>query len=170
MDYGDMSGKGKFYDSNGRPILPKSETVKTKARLRFYLFEGLVLQNVILDFYDGIVYRTDRRLIGIRAPDPEKARWSRFFLSASLADPGDTADAMAMIIEKGGYQFFSLPLNEIIKVRQYKIMNSLFITVPRRKGLKGKAYLGLAPERVVHEMFGDPWYDMFLQSKPAIQM
>jgi hypothetical protein len=168
MDYGDLSGKGKFYDDKGKPILEKREKVVNKARLKFYLFEGLVLQNVVLDFYDGIVYRTDRRLLGIRAPDPIKARWSRYLLSAGFRDPGEAADVATMLIEKGGYQYFSLPFDEIMKVRQYRLMNSLFITTPRKEG-KGKAYLGLAPASVVHEMFGDPWYDAFLERKAFVQ-
>jgi len=169
MEYGDMSGKGKVYDPKGNPILQKHETVKAKARLNFYLYEGIVLQNIVLDMYDGIVYRTDRRLLGIRPPDPEKARLSRFRYSAGMMEPSEVRDAMAMLIEKGGYQYFSLPYDDILKVRRFKRMNELFITVPRKADRKGKAYLGLAPESVVHEMFGDPWYDQFLERKAFVQ-
>jgi len=163
MRYGDLNGRGRVYDEAGKPILLKSEVVKGKAKLRFGVYKSLLSSKpFILDFYDGTVYLTDRRLVGIRRPDPKAAALARLSYTADM-DVLETADRMKMILEKGGFEFFSVGLDEITRVRKYRLYGAVEMIAPdQRTGKELK--LGIAPEKKFRALFGDDRYELWLET------
>ena len=163
MRYGDLGGKGRVYDDRGEPILLKGEAVKGRAALRFGVYRTLLSSRpFILDFYEGIVFLTDRRLIGIRRPDPKAAALARLSYTADM-DVLETADRMKMVLARGGFEYFSVDLDEIAKVRKYRLYSAVEIIAPDQK-TKKELKLGLAPEKKLRGLFGTDRYDMWLET------
>lgn len=161
--YGDLGGKGRVYDDRGEPILLKGEAVKGRAALRFGVYRTLLSSRpFLLDFYEGTVYLSDRRLLGIRRPDPKKAALARLSYTADM-DVLETADRMQIVRDKGGFEYFSLDLDEIIKVRKYRLYSAVEIIAPDQK-TKKELKLGLAPEKRLRELFGADRYDLWLET------
>lgn len=163
MRYGDLGGKGRIYDDKGMPLLLKAERQKGSAALRFGVYRTLLSSKpFILDFYEGIVHLTDRRIIGIRKPDPKKAALARLSYTADM-DVLETADRMRMVLEKGGFEYFSVDLDEILKVRRYRLYGAVEILAPEAKTGK-ELKIGLAPEKKLRALFGEDRYDLWLGS------
>jgi hypothetical protein len=161
MIYGDMAGKGKFYDGIGAPILAKGETVKGKARLRFMVYISLLSSKpFILDLYEGTVYITDRRLVGIRRPDPKKAALARLSYTADM-DVLDTAERAKNVLEQGGFEFFSVDFNEIIRVKKPRLARAIEIWAP--DPTTGKDIrIDIAPPKGFSDLFGEGEYERWL--------
>ena len=163
MRYGDLGGRGRVYDESGDPILLKSEVVKGNTVLRFGVYRTLLASKpFILDFYEGDVYLTDRRLIGIRKPDPKAAALARLSYTADL-DVLDTADRMKLILEKGGFEYFSVDFEEITKIRKYRLYGAVEIIAPDSKTGK-ELKIGIAPEKKFRALFGDDRYELWLDT------
>jgi len=119
MRYGDLGGRGRVYDSSGELILMKGEVPMGKAVLRFGVYRSLPSSKpFLLDFYDGSVFLSDRRLAGIRRPDPRKAALARLSYTADM-DVLETADRTRMVLEKGGFEFFSVRLDEVLRAAHF---------------------------------------------------
>ena len=163
MRYGDLGGRGRVYDDTGKPILLKSEAVKGKAVLRFGVYKSLLSSKpFILDFYEGTVYLTDRRIVGIRKPDPKAAALARLSYTADM-DVLETADRMKLVLEKGGFEFFSVGFDEIMKVRKYRLYGAVEILAPdQRTGKELK--LAIAPEKRFRGLFGPDRYELWLET------
>ena len=163
MRYGDLGGRGRVYDEAGNPILLKSEVVKGKAALRFGVYRTLLSSKpFILDFYEGAVYLTDRRILGIRKPDPKAAALARLSYTADM-DVLDTADRMKLILEKGGFEYFSVDFGEITKVRKYRLYGAVEIIAPDSKTGR-ELKIGIAPEKKFRALFGDDRYELWLDT------
>jgi hypothetical protein len=163
MRYGDLGGKGRVYDEAGKPILLKSEVVKSKSELRFGVYKSLLASKpFILDFYEGDVYLTDRRLIGIRRPDPKAAALARLSYTADM-DVLETADRMRQVREKGAFEFFSVGFDEMLRVRRYRLYGAVEILAPDEKTGK-ELKLGIAPEKKFRALFGPDRYEMWMES------
>jgi hypothetical protein len=158
-----MGGRGRFYGEDGNPVLLKSELIKGKAILRFGVYRTLLASKpFILDFYEGTVYLTDRRVIGIRKPDPKQAALSRLSYTADF-DVLETADKMKLIIEKGGYEFFSVDFEEITKIRKYRLYGAVELIAPDSKTGK-ELKIGIAPEKKFKALFGEDRYGLWLDT------
>lgn len=163
MRYGDLGGRGRVYDDRGEPILLKGEVVRGRAALRFGVYRTLLSSRpFILDFYEGTVFLTDRRLIGIRKPDPKAAALARLSYTADM-DVLETADRMKMVLGKGGFEYFSVDLEEITRVRKYRLYSAVEVLAPDQK-TKKELKLGLAPEKRLRELFGPDRYEMWLET------
>jgi len=163
MRFGDLGGKDRVYDGKGNPILLKDEVLRGNATLRFGVYRTLLSSKpFILDFYEGTVYLTDRRIVGIRKPDPKKAALARLSYTADM-DVLETADRMKMVRGKGGFEYFSIDLDEIIKVRKYRLYSAVEVIAPGQKTGK-ELKLGLAPEKKLRELFAPDRYDLWLET------
>ena len=162
MIYGDMAGKSKFYDDIGAPILAKGEIVKGKARLRFMVYSSLLSSKpFILDLYEGTVYLTDRRLVGIRRPDPKKAALARLSYTADM-DVLDTAVRAKNVLKQGGFEFFSLDFTEIVRVKTPRLARAIEIVAPDPVTAKD-IRIDIAPPKGFRDMFGEEEYERWLE-------
>lgn len=163
MRYGDLSGKGRIYDDAGNPVILKSEVIRGKSVLRFGVYRSLLSSKpFLLDFYAGTVYLTDRRLIGIRRPDPKKAALARLSYTADM-DVLETADRAKLVLGKGGFEFFSVGFEEIRKIRRYRLYGSVEIFAPDSKTGK-ELKIGIAPEKGLRNLFGEDRYGLWLET------
>jgi hypothetical protein len=120
MKFGDLQGKNKVYDSEGEPILNKSEKIdrsmvaycgrgwrRYKLGWRTIIFEG-----------EGTFYFTNERLIFIRSLE-FKPQVHTFNVGKEMGDFGGSAyraHRANRAVKQGGYDFLEIPLNEIQKV------------------------------------------------------
>ncbi len=163
MRYGDLGGRGSVYDRDGKPVLLKGEVVKGRAGLRFGVYRSLLASKpFILDFYEGTVYLTDRRIVGIRKPDPKAAALARLSYTADM-DVLETADRMKMVLEKGGFEFFSVGFDEIRKIRKYRLYGAVEMIAPDQRTSK-ELKLGIAPEKKFRALFGEDRYELWLDT------
>lgn len=163
MRYGELGGRGRFYDEAGNPVLSKAEKIRANSVLRFGVYRTLLSSKpFILDFYAGAVYLTDRRIIGIRKPDPKAAALARLSYTADM-DVLDTADRMKLILEKGGFEYFSVDFEEILKVRKYRLYGAVEIIAPDSKTGK-ELKIGIAPEKKFRALFGEDRYALWLET------
>jgi hypothetical protein len=165
-----MNGRGRAYDDDGNPVLIKGETIKGKAVLRFGVYRSLLSSKpVILDFYEGTVYLTDRRILGIRRPDPKRAALGRLPYTADM-DVLESADRAKMVLEKGGYEYFSLRFDEPMKIKIGRLVSGLDIIAFDQKTHK-KVRLTIAPEEGFRRLFAEGEYMRWLAmygKKPGI--
>jgi len=164
MKYGDIAGKGKFYDDAGAPVLAKGERLRGRDELRFGLYSSLLASKpFILDLYEGTVYLTDRRLIGVRRPDPRKAALARLSYTADM-DVLSTADRMKQVLEQGGCEFFSAGLDEIVRIRRSRLARAVDIIVSDQRTGK-KYHLAISPEKRFGKLFGEGGYEGWLEGR-----
>jgi hypothetical protein len=162
MRYGDVAGKGVVYDERGAPELAGGETIRGHAVLRFMVYTGMLdSKPFLLDLYEGTVYLTDRRLVGIRRPDPKKAALARLSYTADM-DVLDTAKRAKDVLEQGGFEFFSVPFDEMIRVRKSRLARAVDITVQDRNTGK-KVHINIAPEKELRKLFGEANYGLWLE-------
>ena len=104
---------------------------------------------------------TDRRLVGIRRPDPKKAALARLSYTADM-DVLDTAKRAKDVLEQGGFEFFSVPFDEMIRVRKSRLARAVDITVQDRNTGK-KVHINIAPEKGLKGLFGEGGYVLWLE-------
>ena len=157
-----MTGKGVVYDNSGAPIMARGEKVRGQAVLRFMIYTGLLdSKPFILDLYEGTVYLTDRRLVGIRRPDPKKAALARLSYTADM-DVLDTGTKAKNVLKLGGFEFFSVPFDEIIRVKKPRLARAVDITVQDRDTGKN-VHINIAPEKGLKGLFEEGWYELWLE-------
>ena len=162
MRYGDVAGKVVVYDESGAPVLTGGETIRGHAVLRFMVYTGMLdSKPFLLDLYEGTVFITDRRLIGIRRPDPKKAALARLSYTADM-DVLDTAKRAKDVLEQGGFEFFSVPFDEIIQVRRARLARAVDI-IAEDKNTGKNVHINIAPEKELRKLFGEANYGLWLE-------
>jgi len=164
MKYGAMAGKGRFYDDAGAPVLLKGERLRGRAELRFGIYTSLLAAKpFILDFYEGTVYLTDRRLIGLRRPDPKKAALARLSYTADM-DVLATSERAKNVLEQGGFEFFSVGPDEIVRIRKSRLARAVDIIVSDQRTGK-KYHLAISPEKGFGKLFGEGGYEGWMEGR-----
>jgi hypothetical protein len=162
MRYGDVAGKGVVYDERGAPELAGGETIRGHAVLRFMVYTGMLdSKPFLLDLYEGTVYLTDRRLVGIRRPDPKKAALARLSYTADM-DVLDTARRAKDVLERGGFEFFSVDFNEITRVKRPRLARAIEIFAPDPRTGKD-IRIDIAPPKGFRGLFGEGGYELWLE-------
>jgi hypothetical protein len=130
-DLGDLKEKEKYglfkiYSYDGSPILDENEKIIDKIRTICYI--GCRIGPVkhaltILDSGDGILYRTNKRLIYIRTPQPFWAFSATGGMPGSLAYVGWARE----LRDRGYRECFDIPMDEIIGFRKIRQGAEVFI-------------------------------------------
>lgn len=139
-------------DENGEPIM--RERITLKEIITYDIFRvGKLSGKELLHKYDGVFYKTNQRLIGVRDP---KA-WE--VAMRDLPTPGSIADAWRIkaIAKAGGREYFELLPNEIVKCKKHW-GGLVFIEVSAEN--RKKYWLRLIPSKVKRKKLHDALLDI----------
>ena len=130
MQYGDLEGQNKVYDSEGVLIPIEDECVMATMDGYTKKAEKKIRLKWQIVFYDGggVFVLTDRRLVFLRDPikyeRPAKFSGGRF---ATLADWEYWTNRSNKAIEAGAKEFFEIDYEEIVKVKNGKKFSKIII-------------------------------------------
>ena len=149
MWWGGMEGKDKVYTWDGKPILHDGEKIIDLHILSF----RIVQKTDCMDAGWGNVYRTEKRLFGIRDPDPwELTKRYHSKKSRGLAIERLYA-SMGVLIERG-CEFFELNLDEIWDCKKKIFFDTIDIIVKKSKD-DVTTHLLLKPRSWATKILGD---------------
>ena len=149
MWWGGMDGKDKVYTCDGKPILLQNEKIVDLHLLSFRIIQYADC----LDAGWGNVYRTEKRLFGIRDPDPwELTKKYHSKKSRELAIKRLYA-SMGVLIGRG-CEFFELDLDEIWDCKKKIFSDSIDIRVKKSKE-DVSTHLLLKPRSWATKILGD---------------
>lgn len=130
MQYGDIEGLGKIYDTEGIIIPVKNECVLSTSDGYLEKLEKRLRMKWRIQFFDGpgIFVLTDQRLIFIRDPIlyEKKFKFSKDRF-ATLADWEYWVNRSNKAIKVGAKEFVEIPYDEIEKVKNGKNYSRIFI-------------------------------------------
>jgi len=124
----------KLCDENSEPVMRDGESIIVKRCIEYDIdISGKIFGKELLYKYEGVFYKTNQRLIGVREPKAWEGVMRKGF---ELPTPVNVADAWRTkeVAKAGGKEYFELFLNEIIRCK--KSWGVVFIDVPVKKGKK----------------------------------
>lgn len=130
MLYGDLEGKGKIYDKNGKFIHKSKECIFSTLEGYCKKVEKKLQTAWRVLFFDGpgLFIFSDRRLVFLREPikyeTSLKFSGSRF---ATMSDWEYWTNRAKKAIEAGAKEFIEIPYNEIEKVKNGKLMSKIYV-------------------------------------------
>ena len=105
----------KLCDENSEPVMRDGESIIVKRCIEYDIdISGKIFGKELLYRYEGVFYKTNQRLIGVREPKAWEGVMRKGF---ELPTPVNVADAWRTkeVSKAGGKEYFELALNEIIK-------------------------------------------------------
>jgi hypothetical protein len=136
MQFGDLEGKDKVYDSEGILIPMKNECILSTMDGYTKKAEKKVRLKWQIVFYDGggVFVFTDKRLVFLREPvkyeQPYKFSGGRF---ATLADWEYWTNRSNKAIDAGAKEFFEIQYDEIEKVKNGKKLSKIIVRTGEKK-------------------------------------
>ena len=111
----------KLRDERGAPVMEIRERIVSVNRVNYGLLtkHSSFLAKPVMDRYEGDLYITNQRLIGVREPKAWEGVMKRGF---ALPTPAGISDAWRTraVAKAGGKEYFELALNEIVKTKVFK--------------------------------------------------
>jgi len=106
----------------GQPSLDKNEILLSFGPMKFWLLPEHGSMEFILEPYKGFIYITNMRIMGMRKPNIFSATW-HYHAGSEVTfyenfTPEGLVDRLQRIIDKGGFEYFSLDFSEILGYKE----------------------------------------------------
>jgi hypothetical protein len=157
MKWGDIDGYNKIYYPWGLPILQYDEHIEKYEYLDFGLSRYTISNPDLLFHYFGWMFKTNKRLIGIRRPNPNAQVFT------NLPMTGMDRAKERVLRSKGAFEYLIFTAEEIIKA--WTFLSLILLDLEISDSEKGNIIIG-RPLNKAKNLIWDDLYRSGLVRKP----